>query len=109
MRFRQFRKLDTQQWINVLFTVDGDSFSAPESPHREAIAGSLGLTPVELETVESDRDERSGTLISLPGHGPTPRRVRLDRIEEIGAIPRSDWTSAQWRDLLELVAQELTS
>ena len=108
MRFRQFRKLDTQQWLNALFTVDGDSFSVPETSHREAIAGSLGLTPAELETVESHRDERSGTLITLPVPGPSPRKVRLDRIGEIDAIPRSDWTSAQWRELLDLAAQELT-
>ena len=109
MRFRQFRKRDTQQWLNALFTVSGGSFSVPESSHREAIAASLGLMPAELETVESDRDERSGTLIELPVAAPNPRSVRQDRIGEIDAIPRSDWTSAQWRELLDLVAQELTS
>ena len=111
MRFRQFRKRDTQQWLNALFTVDGASFSVPESSHRDAIAGFLGLTPAELETVESDRDERSGTLLTLPTPAPAanPRQVRLDRIGVIDAIPRFDWTTAQMRELIDLVAQEVTS
>ena len=108
MRFRQFRKRDTQQWLNALLTVSSDSFSVPESSHREAIAGSLGLTPTELETVESERDERSGTLMTLPTPAPDPRQARLDRIGVINALPRSNWTTAQMRELIDLIAQELT-
>ena len=39
---------------------------------------------------------------------PDPRRGRLDRIAELTALARSDWTSAQLRELIELLAQELT-
>ena len=38
-----------------------------------------------------------------------PRRARLARIAEISAIARSDWTSAQTRELIQLLAQELTT
>lgn len=40
---------------------------------------------------------------------PTPTEIRAQRISELLAIPRSDWTVAQYRELLQLVAEEQTS
>jgi hypothetical protein len=37
---------------------------------------------------------------------PTPTEARAQRISELLTIPRSDWTVAQQRELLQLVAQE---
>ena len=37
------------------------------------------------------------------------REQRLDRISELNAIPRSNWTTAQMRELIDLLAQEVTS
>ena len=62
MRVRCFRKIDTGHWVNVLFTVDGDEFSIPEQEHRGAIAVAFGLPPDALETVDRDKDLRTGTL-----------------------------------------------
>ena len=39
---------------------------------------------------------------------PDPRGDRLARIAEIGAIPRSNWTASQMRELIELLAKEHT-
>jgi len=36
-----------------------------------------------------------------------PRKDRLSRIAEINAIPRSDWTDAQLRELMSLLAEEV--
>jgi hypothetical protein len=73
----------------------------------------LGGVPSDYTAVEADSIP--------PGHAPTvddlgnltfvlkldPRRDRLDRIAEIGGIPRSTWTSVQMRELIALMAQEL--
>jgi len=40
---------------------------------------------------------------------PDSRRDRLARIAEINSIPRSEWTAAQMRELISLIAQELTA
>ena len=47
MRVRCFRKIDTGQWVDVLFTVDGDEFSVPEQSHRTDIANAVGVLPGE--------------------------------------------------------------
>ena len=39
---------------------------------------------------------------------PDPRKDRRARIAELKAIPRSTWTTAQIRELIDLMAQELT-
>ena len=44
MLYRYFRKIDTGQWINVLFTVNGEEFSIPAESHRGEIASALGVT-----------------------------------------------------------------
>ena len=106
MRFRQLHRGDTGQWLDVLFTVEGDAFSIPEESQRESIATALGLAAEDLVTVEDTTDVRSGVLIKLPETGPDATRVRLDRIAELNAIPRSDWTTAEMRELINLMAQD---
>lgn len=108
MKHRQLRKIDTGQWLDVLFTVDGPAFSIPPESHQADVAAALGVTLGSLETVDADSDVRLGPLLAIPPPPPpiasSMRRVRID---ELLAIPRSDWTVAQYRELLQLVAQEL--
>ena len=66
MKYRQLRKADTGQWLNVLFTVNGDQFAVAAETHQVAIAAALGLAPTELEVVDSDMDIRVGPLFNLP-------------------------------------------
>lgn len=66
MLFRGFRVIDTGQWINALFSVDGDEFSVQATSHRDDIAGALGVTPTSLEVVDSAADPRTGTLLEVP-------------------------------------------
>ena len=107
MKYRQFRKMATGEWLDVLFTVDGDTFSVPEESHRTAIAEALGLPPEALETVEANSDLREGILLELPPPPQIPLAPSQARIQELLAIPRSSWTTAQMRELVELAAQEV--
>ena len=63
-------------------------------------------------TVHDGADEAAIAAV-VQSHDPTtqpsdPRRDRLDRITELNVIARSDWTTAQMRELIDLLAQELT-
>lgn len=102
MLYRCIRKKDTGQWFHALFTVDGDSFSVPEESHRGDIARALGLPPAALEAVDTGFDQREGALLVLP----PPPAPPMSRKQELLAIPRSDWTTAQLRELLQLTSQE---
>lgn len=108
MKYRQYKVTATSQWLNVLFTVDGPQFSVPEASHRADIAKALGLSPADLEVVDADSDLRVGLLLDLPPkppRQPTAADIRWSRITELLAIPRSDWTVAQQRELLQIIAQ----
>jgi len=103
--YRCIRKRDTGQWIDVLFTVAGGEFSVPEVSHRTDIAQALGSLPGDLETVDADTDQRAGTLLALP----SPSTPPPSRIQELLAIARSNWTTAQRTELIELLALEITN
>jgi hypothetical protein len=87
MLYRSLRKIDTGQWVDVLFTVTGDEFSIPEMSHRGDIAGALGLLPEPLETVDANFDPRQGSLLVLPTQ--IPLATAQTRIQELLAVPRS--------------------
>jgi len=72
MKYRQLRKRDTGQWLNVLFTVDGPEFSVKPESHEADIARAMSLLPAELRVVDSDTDLRTGPLLSLPVVAPPP-------------------------------------
>lgn len=110
MKHRQLRRIDTGQWLDVLFTVDGDAFTVKVESHQADVAKALGLLPAGLEVVDADADVRVGPLLSIPPPplAPDATAIRRSRIAELLTIPRSDWTVAQYRELLQLVAQELT-
>jgi len=99
MLYRCIRKKDTGQWVNVLFTVDDESFSIPAASHVASIAASLSLNANELEAVDGGSDARTGTLIEQPVVSVTPTRQ-----EELVAIGRDNWTDAQQKELIELLA-----
>ena len=67
-------------------------------------------TEVSL-TVPDDADQAAiAAVVEAHDHTksqPDPRQDRLARIAEIDAIARSDWTSAQMRELIHLLAQKL--
>ena len=79
MRYRQIRRIDTGQWLNVLFTVDGPTFSVQPESHLASIAAALGVPPSALAVVDSDVDLRTGTLLSLPPPpAPPPNQDLVD-------------------------------
>ena len=100
--YRSLRRIDTGQWVNVLFTVDGDEFSVKATAHRASIAKALGVPRTSLEVVDSATDPRTGALLEMP----LPPKPAPTRTEDLLAIPRSDWTTAQMRELIELTARE---
>ena len=99
MLYRNIRKIATGEWVNVLFTTEGDSFSVPASSHIADIATALSLNANELEAVDAGADARTGTLIDVPTVTPTPTRQ-----EELVAIGKDNWTDAQQKELIEILA-----
>ena len=104
MIYRSLKVVATGQWINVLFTVVGDTFSVKPTSHRADIARALGMPRTSLEVVDAAADPRTGALLEMPPPpGPAPTRTQA-----LLAIPRSDWTAAQLRELVELTAKDST-
>ena len=99
MLYRNIRKIATGEWVNVLFTTEGDSFSVPASSHVADIATALSLNANELEAVDAGADARTGTLIDVPTVTPTPTRQ-----QELVAIGKDNWTDAQQKELIEILA-----
>jgi hypothetical protein len=99
MLYRNIRKIATGEWVDVLFTSDGDSFGVPADVHVASIAAALSLNANELEAVDAGADARTGTLIDQPVVSVTPTRK-----EELMAIGKDAWTDAQQKELLELLA-----
>jgi hypothetical protein len=99
MRYRNIRRRDTGQWLRALFISAGDSFSVSADSHVASMAAALSLNPDELEAIDSDSDARTGTLISQPTVTLTPTRR-----EELVAIGKDNWTDAQQKELIELLA-----
>ena len=97
--YRNIRKIATGEWVDVLYTTDGESFSVPAASHVANIAASLSLNANELEAVDADSDARTGTLIDQPTVTPTPTRQ-----EELVAIGKDNWTDAAQKVLIELLA-----
>ena len=97
-----FRKIYTGQWVNVLFTVDGDAFNVKATTHRASIADSLGVSRTSLEVVGGDSDPRTGLLIELPVP-PIPVPTRTEQL--LAIFPREDWTADELRELVQLTAQ----
>jgi hypothetical protein len=100
MLFRNIRKIATGEWVNVLHTTAGDSFDVPASTHVANIATALSLNANELEAVDGGSDARTGTLIDQPANPTSPTRQ-----EELLAIGKDNWTDAQQKELIELLAQ----
>ena len=101
MLYRNIRKIATGEWVDVLFTVDGASFSVSADSHVAGMAAALSLNANELEAVDGASDARTGTLIDQPIVTPTPTRQ-----EELLAIGKDAWTDAQQKELIELLATE---
>ena len=99
MLYRNIRKIATGEWVDVLFTADGASFSVPAASHVADIAAGLSLNANELEAVDAGSDARTGTLIDQPTVTPSPTRQ-----EELVAIGKDAWTDAQQKELVELLA-----
>lgn len=104
MLHRCIRRKDTGQWIDVLFTVDGDEFSVPELPHRTDIAAALGLLPTELEAVDSTQDRRIPPLLALPVAAPSPAEATEARVRELLATPFAALTPREVAELGSLSA-----
>ena len=100
MLYRNIRKIATGEWVNVLFTTEGDSFSVPAASHVADIATALSLNANELEAVDAGAAARTGTLIDVPTVTPTPTRQ-----QELVAIGKDNWTDAQQKELIEILAE----
>ena len=76
----------------------------------DAVMGVEGLGNDIWLTVPDAADEPTIAAI-VQAHDPaaarlsTPTEARAQRISELLTIPRSDWTVAQQRELLQLIAQ----
>ena len=115
MLYRNIRKIATGEWVNVLFTTTDDSFSVPASTHVAEMATALSLDASELEAVDGAADARTGTLIAQPDYTPPVARdykvayqsafTSTARKQELLAIGRDNWTDAQQKELIELLAK----
>jgi len=99
MLYRNIRKIDTGAWVDVLFTTQAASFSVPAASHVADMAAALSLNANELEAVDGASDARTGTLIAQPTNAATPTRQ-----EELVAIGKDNWTDAQQKELIEILA-----
>ena len=99
MLYRNIRKIATGAWVDVLFTTEAASFSIPAASHVADMAVALSLNASELEAVDAGSDARTGTLIAQPVVSVTPTRK-----EELVAIGKDNWTAAQQKELIELLA-----
>ncbi len=100
MLYRNIRKVATGEWVDVLFTTAGDVFSIPAASHVASIAAALSLNANDLEAVDGSADARTGTIIDQPIVTASPTRQ-----EELLAIGKDNWTDAQQKELIELLAQ----
>jgi hypothetical protein len=100
MLYRNIRKIATGEWVDVLFTTEAASFDVPADSHVADMAAALSLNANELEAVDGSSDARTGTLIDLPS--PV---ITLTRQEELVAIGKDNWTDAQQKELIELLAK----
>ena len=98
MLYRNIRKIATGEWVDVLFTTEAASFDVPAASHVASIAAALSLNANELEAVDAGADARTGTLIDQPSI-PTPRK------DELLAIGKDNWTDAQQKELIEILAE----
>lgn len=64
------------------------------------------ITPAEYSLLAADIKAYNAALPAPPPLPLTPTEARAQRISELLIIPRSDWTVAQYRELLQLVALE---
>ena len=101
MLIRNIRKIATGEWVDVLFTTSGESFSVPAANHVATVAAALSLNASELEAVDSEADARTGTLIAQPTFS-----LSVTRQQELMAIGKDNWTDAQQKELIELLATE---
>ena len=99
MLYRNIRKIATGEWVDVLFTTEGASFTVLAASHVTSIAAGLSLNANELEAVDAGADARTGTLIAQPVVSVTPTRQ-----EELVAIGKDAWTDAQQKELIEILA-----
>lgn len=51
------------------------------------------------------REIQGDTAVAVPAP-PTEHQLRQARLKELLNLPRSDWTPAQMREMIQLVAQE---
>jgi hypothetical protein len=101
MLIRNIRKIATGEWVDVLFTTSGESFSVPAANHVATMAVVLSVNANELEAVDSGADARTGTLIAQPAVSSS-----LTRQQELLAVGKDNWTDAQQKELIELLATE---
>ena len=87
MLYRSVRRTGTGQWVNVLFTVDGNAFSVKATDHRADIAEALGVPRTLLEVVDGDSDPRTGVLLEMPLPPEVPLAPAQARMQELTAIP----------------------
>ena len=115
--------VDTFQLSKELEALGLPNLSVVERKSRRVVDGVVQKAPPYISVTV---DELSGIELAsiralIAAHVPPPnptevaaqrqqaRQQRLDRISEIDAIPRSNWTTAQMRELIVLLAQEVTA
>ena len=92
----------TELWQVLGWKFNNESGMSTYDGNLSVWPPSLGPWPTEQQLAQWTTEFDAAAAL------PTASEQRRSRIGEIIAIPRSDWTSAQWRELLQLTAQELT-
>jgi hypothetical protein len=100
MKFRQIRVTATGQWVAFLFTSELDPITIRPESHVASVAAGLGVDASTLEAIDTDADARTGTLLEFPVVSVTPTRK-----EELVAIGKDNWTDAQQKELIEILAE----
>lgn len=83
MIFRAFRRTDTGEWVDVMFTSTGDEYPADPEAQADDLAAALNIDPALLEAVDGDTDPRTGVLLALPVDD-TPSPASLE--EQVAAL-----------------------
>jgi len=104
MIYRQFKVAATGQWLEPLFSADGDTYDTPMASHIQDLAAQLGVELVELEGVDSNEDLRTGELLALPPDAILSDADRLERILVLQA--QGSLTYPETRELSRLVTEQ---
>lgn len=114
MIYRAFRRTDTGQWLDVLFTSTEDQYPADAAAQAKDLAAALGVAASKLEAVDGSSDPRTGTLAAIPVPAASEddkvdgdlRQLRAKALDVFNG--NSTFTAAQVQKILAGIVLRLT-